>query len=260
MRKLNTVVITIITVFTALFFGCSGENGKEGEAIESEHKPPPVEYAVGSIEINDEAKEPSVHLKIAVAPGTAEKDIKRLFAYFEKDRYAEYDIIWVDVYFDIESAKSADVSADFLVASLRVNRPGFIEETYNVEETVFDDEMPEVTLNTEEVIFLGYKGRMFDSPKQARTLLDLIEEKPGRSIYKVTWESPEKCELSYSIDQMLLARTIGGVSREAWSNMTIADIRGASRGMGFGGKQRHGSNYSYSRLDPVEENAEEDTK
>ena len=92
------------------------------------------------------------------------------------------------------------------------------------------------------------------------TPLDLIEEKPGRAIYKVTWESPDKCELSYSIEQMLLARTIGGVSREAWSNMTIADIRGASRGMGFGGKQRHGSNYSYSRLDPVTEEAEEETE
>ena len=127
-------------------------------------------------------------------------------------------------------------------------------------EVEFEDEMPEVTLNTEEVVFLGYKGRMFDSPKQARALLDLMEEKPGRAIYKVTWESPDKCELSYSVEQMLLARTIGGVSREAWSGMTVADIRGASRGMGFGGKQRHGTNYSYTRLDPIYEEEGEGTE
>ncbi len=179
MFKRWAIIIISLTMIIGTFIGCGNEEVDEGEGIVSEHKPPPVEYAVGKVDINDEANEPSVHLKIAVAPGTAEKDIKRLFAYFEKDRYAEYDIIWVDVYYDIESAKSADVSADFLVASLRVNRPNFREESYSVDEVTFEDEMPEVTLNTEEVIFLGYKGRMFDSPKQARALLDLMEEKTG---------------------------------------------------------------------------------
>jgi len=254
------IMVISIALISGVFIGCGEAEIDEGEGIETEHKPPPVEYAVGKADINDEANEPSVHLKVAVAPGTSEKDIKRLFAYFEKDRYAEYDIVWVDVYYDIESAKSADVSADFLVASLRVNRPNFHEENYSVNEVTFEDEMPEVILNTEEVIFHGYKGRMFDSPKQARALLDLMEEKPGRAIYKVTWESPETCELSYSVEQMLLARTIGGVSREAWSGMAVADIRGASRGMGFGGKQRHGANYSYTRLDPIYEDEGEGTE
>ncbi len=260
MLKKWTIILFQLALVVYISIGCGSGEVDEGEGIETEHKPPPVEYAVGKAEINDEANEPSVHLKIVVAPGTAEKDIKRLFAYFEKDRYAEYDIIWVDVYYDIESAKSADISVDFLVASLRVNRPNFREESYSVDEVTFEDEMPEVTLNTEEVIFLGYKGRMFDSPKQARALLDLMEEKPGRAIYKVTWESPEKCEISYSVEQMLLARTIGGVSREAWSGMMVADIRGASRGMGFGGKQRHGANYSYTRLDPIHEEEGEGTE
>ncbi|MCI0480409.1 MAG: hypothetical protein L0213_02330, partial [Candidatus Dadabacteria bacterium] len=171
--KLYLLSIFVVSLVPAILSGCSEENGGGGEGIESEHKPPPVEYAVGKAEINDEANEPSVHLKIAVAPGTSEKDIKRLFTYFEKDRYTEYDIIWVDVYYDIESAKSSDVNADFLVASLRVNRPNFYEEEFsNIDDAVYDDEMPEVTMNTEELVFLGYKGRMFDSPKQARALLD----------------------------------------------------------------------------------------
>lgn len=238
--------------------GCGGGEEENSETVDTLYKPPPVEYVVGKVEIDEEAKEPSVTLRIAVAPGTAKKDIKRLFNYFDKHKYPEYDIIWVDVYFDVESAKIGGTEDTSLVATLRVNRPNFREERYVDEMLGAVDEDPyRITSDSEETIYLGSRSRMFDSMKQAETLLNLMGERPGHAIYKVTWDGPEHCELTYSLRQKMLVRYNEGRSKETWMDMTVGEIEFATRGGGFGGKRKHGENYTFIRLSPEDEETEE---
>lgn len=208
--------------------------------------PPPVAYVVGKAEVTAEGPEPTAKLNIAVDSTTSGKDIERLLNYFDKERYADYDIVWVNVYFDAAAARSPDVNAAALVATLRVNRPAFREiRFYNeMAETAADVE-PVVTSATEEVLYLGRRGRMFDSAKQAQALLDLMEEKPGHAIYRIVWQAPEDMELSYSVAQRMLVRIKRGAYREVWSDMTVEELKRAARGAGFGGKRRHGGGYSF---------------
>jgi hypothetical protein len=254
------IVLTVLAGAVALLSvaGCGGEEEELSEAGDALYKPPPVEYVVGSVDIDEEAKEPSVTLRIAVAPGTPKKDIKRLFNYFDKHKYPEYDIIWVDVYFDVESAKIGGTENTSLVATLRINRPNFHEERYVDEMLGAVDEDPyRITSDTEETIYLGSRSRMFDSTKQAETLLNLMDERPGHAIYKVTWDGPEHCELTYSLRQKMLVRYYEGRSKETWMDMTVDEIEFATRGGGFGGKRKHGENYTYIRLSPEGEETEE---
>jgi hypothetical protein len=254
------IVLTILACAAPLLFiaGCGGEEEESGETGDALYKPPPVEYVVGSVDIDEEAKEPSVTLRIAVAPGTPKKDIKRLFNYFDKHKYPEYDIIWVDVYFDVESAEIGGTENTSLVATLRINRPNFHEERYVDEMLGAVDEDPyRITSDTEETIYLGSRSRMFGSTKQAETLLNLMDERPGHAIYKVTWDGPEHCELTYSLRQKMLVRYYEGRSKETWMDMTVDEIEFATRGGGFGGKRKHGENYTFIRLSPEGEETEE---
>jgi hypothetical protein len=98
---------------------------------------------------------------------------------------------------------------------------------------------------------------MFDSMKQAETLLNLMGERPGHAIYKVTWDGPEHCELTYSLRQKMLVRYNEGRSKETWMDMTVGEIEFATRGGGFGGKRKHGENYTFIRLSPEDEETEE---
>ncbi len=230
--------------------GCRrGEGGGAESAAPGEgYTPPPVEYVVGKMDVDDDAAEPSVRMNIAVDPSTQAKDVKRLLDYFDKDRYGDYDIIWVNVYFDVAKARSPEVDTDALVATLRVNRPRFremeiSEDLLGVDETFGGQ--PEVTSQTEEVLYLGRRGRMFDSGRQAQVLVDLMVEKPGHAIYRVTWQSPDNTELTYSVEQKMLVRVRTGVSRETWADMSYEGLRRAARGAGFGGKRRHGADYTY---------------
>jgi hypothetical protein len=253
------VAIVSLTVLLMPTAGCGDKSEKEsGEIADTLYKPPPVEYVVGSVEIDEEAKESSVSLRIAVPPGTTKKDIKRLFSYFDKYKYPEYDIIWVDVYFDVESAKVGGTEETSLVATLRINRPNFREERYVEEMLGTTTEDPyKITSDTEEVIYLGGRGRMFDSTKQAESLLNLMGERPGHAIYKVTWDDSEYCELTYSLRQKMLVRYREGRSKETWMDMTIEEIEFATRGGGFGGKRKHGENYAFIRLSPEDKEIEE---
>jgi len=258
MRKLGDIawgILLVCAVVAALAAGGCREKGKPpagGKAAGPEgYKPPPVPYVVGKLEVDDEAAEPSVHVNVAVDAATSPRDIERLLNYFDKERYANYDIVWVNVYFDVGKANSPDVNADALVASLRVNRPGFreikVSEDLGGEPagTGLVGDQPEVTTQTEETMYLGSRGRMFDSTKQAQTLLDFMEDKPGHALYKITWKCPDDMELSYSVTQTMLVRVRAGFSRETWNNMTVEQIKRAARGAGFGGRQRHGGDYSY---------------
>lgn len=258
MRKSSGVVIGLVlacAVFTILgAAGCKekAQTPTGGKAATPEgYKPPPVPYVVGKLEVDDKAAEPYVHINVAVDAATSARDIERLLNYFDKERYANYDIVWVNVYFDVGKANSPDVNADALVASLRVNRPGFRE--LKVSEDLGGElagvglggEQPEVTSQTDETMYLGSRGRMFDSTKQAQTLLDFMEDKPGHALYKITWKCPDDMELSYSVTQKMLVRVRSGFSRETWNNMGVEELKRAARGAGFGGRQRHGGDYSY---------------
>jgi len=260
MRKAYISASAVVSVaFVAVTVGCGGRGEDEtGDEVDTAYKPPPVEYVVGSVEIDEEAKEPSVTLRIAVAPGTTEKDLKRLFNYFDKHKYPDFDIIWVDVYFDVESAETGGTENTSLVAALRINRPNFHEERYVDEMLGTVDEDPyRITSDTEETIYLGSRSRMFDSMKQAETILNLMDERPGHAIYKVTWDGPEHCELTYSLRQKMLVRYHEGRSKETWMDMTVEEIEFATRGGGFGGKRKHGENYTFIRLSPGDEETEE---
>ena len=240
--------------------GCRGGGGEgESAAAPPAYTPPPVEYVVGKMDVDDEAAEPSVRMNVAVDASTTRKDIERLLNYFDKEKYDEYDIVWINVYFDVARARSPEVDSSALVATLRVNRPGFRELK------VFDEladageisgGQPEVMSQTEETLYLGGRGRMFDSGKQAQALADLMEDKPGYAIYRMVWQSPGNTELTYSVEQRMMARVKTGVSRETWSDMSFEDIRRAARGSGFGGKRRHGANYSFVRESGEEAEAE----
>lgn len=254
MYRFISIVVAAAALCAVFGGGCGGrdENGKE--TVDAGYKPPPVEYVVGAVEVDEEAKEPSVTLRIAVAPGTPKKDIKRLFNYFDKDKYPEFDIIWVDVFYDVETAKSPGADPASLVATLRINRPNFREERFVDEMLGAVNEDPyRVTSETEEVIYLGPRSRMYDSTRQAETLLKLMDERPGHAIYKVVWEGPEHCELTYSLRQKMLVRYREGHSKETWMDMTLEEIEFATRGGGFGGTRKHGENYTYMRLSPSEE-------
>jgi hypothetical protein len=239
-------------VVAAVAAGCKGgeEGTAETAAPATDYTPPPVEYVVGKMDVDDDAAEPSVRMNIAVDPSTSARDIERLLNYFDKERYDEYDIVWINVYFDVNRARSPEVDAHALVASLRVNRPGFCELEISddlLSPEGIEGEGPEITSQTEETLYLGNRGRMFDSGRQAQALLDLMEDKPGHAIYRIVWQSPRNTELTYSVEQEMLARVKTGVSRETWSEMSYEDIKRAARGSGFGGKRRHGANYSYIR-------------
>jgi hypothetical protein len=232
--------------------GCrgGGEKGPGTAAPEREYTPPPVEYVVGRMDVDEDAAEPSVRMAVAVDPSTSAKDIERLLNYFDRDRYDEYDIVWVDVYFDVAKARSPEADAQALVATLRVNRPGFRE--LKLSDDLLEPEeaaggRPEVTSQTEETLYLGRRGRMFDSTKQAQTLVNLMEDKPGHALYRVVWQGPDNTELTYSVEQTMLVRLRTGVSRETWSEMTYEDLKRATRGAGFGGKGRWGAAYVYIR-------------
>lgn len=232
--------------------GCrrGGEEAAGTAAPEREYTPPPVEYVVGRMEVDDAAAEPSVRMAIAVDPSTSAKDIERLLTYFDRDRYDKFDIVWVDVYFDVAKARSPEADAQALVATLRVNRPGFREVKLSddlLEPGGAAGGQPEVTTQTEETLYLGRRGRMFDSTKQAQTLVDLMEDKPGRALYRVVWQGPGNTELTYSVGQTMLVRVRTGVSRETWSEMSYEDLKRATRGAGFGGKGRWGAAYVYIR-------------
>ena len=237
-----------VLIFTA---ACRrGDEGAESAAPAEGYTPPPVEYVVGKMDVDDAAAEPSVRMNIAVDPSTPAKDIERLLNYFDKERYDEYDIVWVNVYFDVAKARSPEADTLALVATLRVNRPGFRE--LKLSEDLLDPEgalggRPEVTTQTEETLYLGRRGRMFDSGKQAQTLVDLMEDKPGHALYRVVWQSPGNAQLTYSVEQEMLVRVRTGVSRETWAEMSYEDLERAARGAGFGGKRRHGVNYVYVR-------------
>jgi hypothetical protein len=227
-----------------------GEEGTEKTAPPGGYTPPPVEYVVGKMEVDAAAAEPSVRMAIAVDPATSARDIERLLNYFDRERYDAYDIVWVDVYFDAAQARSPEADARALVATLRVNRPGFRELKLSddlLEPGASAADHPEVTTQTEETLYLGRRGRMFDSAKQAQTLVDLMEDKPGHALYRVVWQNPGNTELTYSVEQHMLVRVRTGVSRETWSEMTYDNLKGAARGAGFGGKRRWGTDYVYLR-------------
>ncbi|MEE9455921.1 MAG: hypothetical protein V3W11_02080 [bacterium] len=241
-------LVAAVLIFTA---ACRrGDEGAENAAPAEGYTPPPVEYVVGKMDVADDAAEPSVRMNIAVDPSTPAKDIERLLNYFDKERYDEYDIVWVNVYFDVVKARSPEADTLALVATLRVNRPGFRE--LKLSDDLLDPEgalggRPEVTTQTEETLYLGRRGRMFDSGKQAQTLVDLMEDKPGHALYRVVWQGPGNAELTYSVGQEMLVRVRNGVSRETWAEMSYEGLERAARGAGFGGKRRHGANYVYVR-------------
>ncbi|NIT35189.1 MAG: hypothetical protein GTN49_01605 [candidate division Zixibacteria bacterium] len=247
--KLGKVLLVGTACLIALA-GCRrGEEGAAESAAPGEgYTPPPVEYVVGKMDVDDDAAEPSVRMNIAVDPSTSAKDVKRLLDYFDKDRYDDYDIVWVNVYFDVAKARSPQVDTDALVATLRVNRPGFREMEISEDLVGLGGPLggqPEVTSRSEETLYLGRRGRMFDSGKQAQVLVDLMEEKPGHAIYRVVWQSPENTELTYGLEQKMLVRVRKGVSRETWADMSFEELKRAARGAGFGGRRRHGANYTY---------------
>jgi len=237
----------------------AGKGDGETAAVPTTYTPPPVEYVVGKMDVDDDAAEPSVRMNVAVDPSTTRKDIERLLNYFDKEKYEDYDIVWVDVYFDVARARSPEADASALVATLRVNRPGF-RELKVADELAGEGEMPgvqpEVTSQTEETLYLGRRGRMFDSGKQAQALADFMEDKPGYAIYRIVWQSPGNTELTYSVEQELLVRVKTDVSRETWSEMSYEDVKRAARGSGFGGKRRHGANYTFVRESGEEAEAE----
>jgi hypothetical protein len=249
-------IIPLATAVLIIAAACRpSEEAPETAAPAEEYTPPPVEYVVGKMDVNDDAAEPSVRLSIAVDPSTPAKDIERLLNYFDKDRYDEYDVVWVDVYFDAGKARSPEADSLAIVATLRVNRPGFRELKLSddlLEMEGMPGGQPEVTTETEETLYLGHRGRMFDSSKQAQALVDLMEDKPGHAIYRIVWQSPGNTELTYSVNQEMLVRVRTGVSRETWTEMTFDGLERAARGSGFGGKSRHGSNYTHIRETPEE--------
>ena len=243
-------VLLVGTACLVALAGCRrGEEGGAESAVPGHgYTPPPVEYVVGKMDVDDDAAEPSVRMNIAVDPSTPAKDVKRLLDYFDKDRYDDYDIVWVNVYFDVAKARSPEVDTDALVATLRVNRPGFREMEISEDLLGLGEPLggqPEVTSQSEETLYLGRRGRMFDSGKQAQVLADLMEEKPGHVIYRVVWQGPDNTELTYSVEQKMLVRVRTGVSRETWADMSHEELKRAARGAGFGGRRRHGANYTY---------------
>jgi hypothetical protein len=249
-RTYGTLWLAAALVFSAASCRRGGERGGETAAPAREYTPPPVEYVVGKMEVDDDGAEPSVRMAIAVDPATPARDIERLLTYFDRERYDEFDIVWVDVYFDFAKARSPEADAQALVATLRVNRPGFRELKLSddlLEPRGAAGGQPEVTTQTEETLYLGRRGRMFDSTKQAQTLVDLMEDKPGHALYRVVWQSPGNTELTYSVEQNMLVRVRTGISRETWAEMSYEDLKRATRGAGFGGKGRHGANYVYLR-------------
>lgn len=245
------VRLSVILIISALL-GLSSCGPREDQgSVTTTSTSPPVEYAIGQIKTenpygSDDAKKDIryIRMTISVPAGTKAEELQRLLDYFEKDKYAEYDMVQIDVFDDIKFAKKMDVDISHLLARLRITKPGFRESIIFDIAGLAEDKGKDYIINEEHVVHLGEKGHLFDSVQQAGVLLRVMEETPHRAIYTLIWTGPHRTKLTYSTIQEMLIRKTEGVSEETWQGMDREHVERAAKGSGFGGAKTPGIVYT----------------
>jgi len=264
MRRVDFLYLFLACSLIALFSYCGG--GKESVTVAT--TPPPVEYAIGQIDMDnpyasDDAKKDIkyVRMSISVPADTSPEQLQKLLDYFEKEKYAEYDMVQIDIFDDIQFAKKKDVDISHLLARLRITKPNFRESIiYDIAGLGEEKEMDYI-INEEHVVHLGEKGALFDSVQQAVELLRVMQETPNRAIYTLIWSGAHRTKLTYSVTQEMLIRKTEGVSEETWQGMDLEHIQRAASGSGFGGAKTPGITYTITPYhgEVSEESLEVDT-
>jgi len=244
-----SISLMLLGLALVLLISCKKEAGEE--SVTTTSTSPPVEYAIGQIDTenpygSDASKKEMKFIKmcISVSADTPAEDLQRLLDYFEKEKYAEYDMVQINVFDDIDYAKKKDVDNSHLLARLRITKPSYRESIIFEIAGLTDQKSKDYIINEEHTVYLGDKGKLFDSVQQARELLKMMTETPNRAIYTLIWTCNQRVKLTYSVTQKLLIRKTEGISEETWQNMDQERIERASKGSGFGSGKTPGITYT----------------
>jgi len=249
--------ITLFLVFPVIFLACGGEGDEMeagAEAVEQaigEQPPgegqvqPPIPYEVAETKATP-GVERGVSIDIVVQPGVYADELEELFTWFEEVWYSDRRLIQVDVYDDRDSAAGLNFDTNRVLATFRFTQPDHRDVVIYDERLVAGqrDRVDDTFRSGTHAVYLGPRSRMFGSQDQAQYMVKMIEEKPHKRVYELSWLSNEsKIVLSFDVVGMQLVRVHEGYSREVWQNFTPERLEQAAMGGGFGGAADYGGDY-----------------
>ena len=206
---------------------------------------PPVPYDVAETK-DTPGVERGVSIDIVVEPGVYADELEDLFTWYEEVWYSDRKLIQVDVYDNWESAARLNFDTNRVIATFRYTRPSHRDVVVYSERLVAGQlERVEDTFRSgTHAVYLGPRSRMFGSQDQALYMIKMMEEKPYKRIYELSWLSNEsKIVLSFDVVGMQLVRVREGFFREVWQGFTPERLEQASLGGGFGGTADYGGDY-----------------
>jgi hypothetical protein len=240
-----------------ILLACGGEEGDTeagAEAVErviGEQPPgegqvqPPIPYEVAETKATP-GVERGVAIDIVVQPGVYADELEALFTWFEEVWYSDRRLIQVDVYDDWNSAAGLNFDANRVLATFRFTQPDHRDVVIYAERLVAGqrDSVDDTFRSGTHAVYLGPRSRMFGSQDQAQYMVKMMEEKPHKRVYELSWLSNEaKIVLSFDVVGMQLVRVHEGYSREVWQNFTPERLKQAAMGGGFGGSADYGGDY-----------------
>ncbi len=248
--------LVLMLVLSLLSLVCGGEGEEveiadETEGIAGERPPaegqvqPPVPYEVGETKATP-GVERGISIDIVVEPGVYANELEELFTWFEEVWYSDRGMIQVDVYDRWESAARLNFDANRVIATFRYTRPSHRDVVIYSERLVAGqrERMEDSFRSGTHAVYLGPRSRMFGSQEQAQYLSKMVEEKPHKRIYELSWLSKEtKIVLSFDVVGMQLVRVHEGFSREVWQNFSPERLERAAMGGSFGGAADYGGDY-----------------
>jgi hypothetical protein len=247
--------LLLLSLFSLLPLACGGD-GEEivedmAEGIDGEQPPaegqvqPPIPYEVGETKATP-GVERGISIDIVVEPGVYADELEELFTWFEEVWYSDRGMIQVDVYDSWEPAARLNFDANRVIATFRYTRPSHRDVVIYSERLVVGQRLhPDDTFRSgTHAVYLGPRSRMFGSQEQAQYLSNMVEEKPHKRIYELSWLSNEtKIVLSFDVVGMQLVRVREGFSREIWQNFNLERLERAAMGGSFGGAADYGGDY-----------------
>ncbi|HDR06718.1 MAG TPA: hypothetical protein ENN88_03705 [Candidatus Coatesbacteria bacterium] len=245
-----------LLVLAALLAACGGDDGTEPAleaALEAvgERPPgegqvqPPVPYEVGETKATP-GVERGVSIDIVIEPGVYAEELEELFTWFEEVWYSDRRLIQVDVYDNWDSAAGLNFDANRVLATFRYTRPRHREVVIYTERLVAGQrERREDTFRSgTHAVYLGPRSRMFGSQDQAQYMVKMLEDKPNKRVYELSWLSNQtKIVLTFDVVGGELARVREGFSHEVWQGFTPERLKQAAMGGGFGGSADYGGDY-----------------
>ncbi len=248
--------LILMLLSSLLLLMCDGEGDEveiadEAEGIAGEQPPaegqvqPPIPYEVGETKATP-GVERGVSIDVVVEPGVYADELEDLFTWFKEVWYSDRGMIQVDVYDSWESAARLNFDANRVIATFRYTRPSYRDVVIYSERLIVGqrERMDDSFRSGTHAVYLGPRSRMFGSQEQAQYMSKMVEEKPHKRIYELSWLSNEsKIVLSFDVVGMQLVRVREGFHREVWQNFTPERLEQATIGGGFGGAADYGGDY-----------------